>query len=475
MRRLMLAAMHSGAGKTAVTCGLLAALQARGLAVRAFKCGPDYIDPMFHTRVLGVESRNLDLFLQGEAGVRAALGGAAAEAPEGVAVLEGAMGFYDGIAGRSDASAWALADATATPVVLVLRPKGASLTLAAQVKGVQGFRPNSRIAGLLLNDCKPMLAAHLKPVLEQETGLPVLGYLPPMPQAELASRHLGLLTAAEVEDFAARFAAIAAQMERTVDLDALLALAGTAPPLCAPSAAGLPAPRCRIAVARDEAFCFYYVGSLDALRVAGAEPVFFSPLRDAALPQGIGGLYLGGGYPELHARALSQNEAMRRAIRAAVASGLPTVAECGGFLYLQAALQDADGQSWPMAGVLPGHGIRTDRLQRFGYTMLTAQGDSLLLRAGERVPAHEFHYWDSTANGDAFAAQKPAGPYGQTPRRWRCGFAGPSLYAAFPHLHLGGTLPLAERFAGAAARRQAQVPDGAAATKTKTEPKEELL
>lgn len=454
MKRLMLAAMHSGAGKTALTCGLLAALKARGLAVRAFKCGPDYIDPMFHTRVLGVESRNLDLFLQGEAGVRAALAGAEAAAPGGVALLEGEMGFYDGVAGGDEASAWAVARATGTPVVLVLRPGGASLTLAAQVKGMLAFRPGSRIAGLLLNDCKPMLAAHLKPILEQETGLPVLGYLPPMAQAELQSRHLGLLTAAEVEDFAARFAAIAAQLEQTADLDALLALAGEEGlPAAERPPAALP-PRCRIAVAKDEAFCFYYADNLDALRAAGAELAFFSPLRDAALPPEAGGLYLGGGYPELHARALAQNASMRRAVAAAVAAGLPTVAECGGFLYLQAALQGADGGLWPMAGALPGEGVQTGRLQRFGYLELTAQTDSLLLKAGETAPAHEFHYWDCTQNGAAFAAQKPAGPYGRPPRRWRCGVAGPGLYAAFPHLHFGGALPLAQRFADAAARWQ---------------------
>lgn len=440
----MLAAMESGSGKTTVTCGLLAALKKRGVSVQAFKCGPDYIDPMFHTRVLGVESRNLDLFLQGEAGVRRTLSCCEAE----LALLEGAMGFYDGVSGTAEASAWALAEATGTPVVLVLCPKGTSLTLAAQVKGLQAFRSPSRLAGILLNNCKPALAAYLSPILERETGLTVLGYLPPMEEARVPSRHLGLLTAGEVDDFSTRFEAIGHQMEQTVHLDALLALAGEEHRrIQAEQAASGGTFSCRIGVARDEAFCFYYQDNLDALAAAGAELVFFSPLHDSGLPSDADGLYLGGGYPELYAQQLSRNSAMRRTVREAVQRGMPTVAECGGFLYLQNTLEDAGGMAWPMAGVLPGEGIKTHRLQRFGYLQLTPERDSLLLRAGETVPAHEFHYWDSTENGDSLPARKPNGS-----RAWRCGFAGPRLYAAFPHLHFNGAVPLAQRFAEAARR-----------------------
>ena len=438
----MLAAMHSGAGKTAVTCGLLGLLKARRVSVGAFKCGPDYIDPMFHTRVLGVSSRNLDLFLQGQAGVCRTLSACSAE----VAILEGAMGFYDGLAGTDTASAWQLADFTDTPVILILRPKGSSLTLAAQVQGMLHFRPDSHIAGLLLNDCKPGLYAHLAPILERETGLPVLGYLPPMAEADFASRHLGLLTAAEIENFAGRFHSIAAQMEQTVRVNDLLALAAKHTPklphpLCPPLS------RCRIAVAQDEAFCFYYQDNLDALEAAGADLVFFSPLHDDILPQDIGGLYLGGGYPELYAESLSKNWTMRESILLALHGGLPVVAECGGFLYLQSSLQGIDGRPWPMVGVLPGEGIKTSRLQRFGYLTLTAGTDSLLFRSGEVSPAHEFHYWDSTGNGADFTAKKGT-------KSWRCGAASSSMYAAFPHLHFGGALPFAQRFADCAAAYQ---------------------
>ncbi|MEG0803383.1 MAG: cobyrinate a,c-diamide synthase, partial [Pygmaiobacter sp.] len=293
MSRLMISALQSGSGKTVLTCGLLAALKARGWDVRAFKCGPDYIDPMFHSRVLGVPSRNLDLFLQGDAAICHTFAANGGE----VSVLEGAMGFYDGIGGTDAASAWQIAARTQTPVILAVRPKGASLTLAAQIKGLLSFRENSQIAGLLLNDCTPALYAHLAPLLQRETALPVLGYLPPMEQAALESRHLGLLTADEVEQFAERFAGIAAQLEQTVDLDALLRLARGAAPCTAVSAAEIPPHCCRIAVAQDAAFCFYYQENLEQLQQEGAELCFFSPLCDVALPACCDGLYLGGGYP----------------------------------------------------------------------------------------------------------------------------------------------------------------------------------
>ena len=205
------------------------------------------------------------------------------------------------------------------------------------------------------------------------------------------------------------------------------------------------APTVRIAVAQDEAFCFTYAETLESLQAAGAELCYFSPLRDAALPQHIGGLYLPGGYPELYAAQLAANTAMRCAINTAVQRGLPTVAECGGFLYLGQTLEDDAGTAHPMAGVLPGQGFRVGRLVRFGYAALTPQADSMLFCAGEPVPVHEFHHWDSTCNGTAFAAQKANG------RHWDCGFANGHLYAGFPHLYWAGT-PLPQRFVTAAAQ-----------------------
>lgn len=442
MIQFLLAAPRSGSGKTTMTCALLMALKRRGCAPCAFKSGPDYIDPMFHRAVLGVESRSLDLFFSAPETVRTLY--ARGAAGHGAAVCEGAMGFYDGLGGVSDrASAWHLADTLGLPVLLVVEPKGQSLTLAAELKGLDSFRTPSHIAGILLNNCTARMHALLAPMLEKETGLPVLGFLPKLPEAVIGSRHLGLYTAAEVENLQQKLALLADAAEEHIDWPRLLALCEKEPPAL-PVQPETPPARVRIAVAQDEAFCFTYAETLEAFRDAGAEVVFFSPLRDTALPENIGGLYLPGGYPELHARELSENTSLLREIKRKIESGLPTAAECGGFLYLGQSLTDAEGQSWPMAGVLPGEAKDAGRLVRFGYAALSADSDSMLFRAGESFPIHEFHHWDSTANGTALAAKKPVGG-----AEWRCGFVNEHFYAGFPHLYWAGT-PLPQRFAAAA-------------------------
>ena len=442
MIQFLLAAPRSGSGKTTMTCALLMALKRRGCAPCAFKSGPDYIDPMFHRAVLGVESRNLDLFFSAPETVRTLY--AKGAAGHGAAVCEGAMGFYDGLGGVSDrASAWHLADTLGLPVLLVAEPKGQSLTLAAELNGLKNFRTPSHIAGILLNNCTARMHALLAPMLEKETGLPVLGFLPKLPEAVIGSRHLGLYTAAEVENLQQKLALLADAAEEHIDWPRLLALCEKEPPAL-PEKAPQPSARVSIAVAQDEAFCFTYAETLEAFRDAGAEVVFFSPLRDTALPENIGGLYLPGGYPELHARELSENTSLLREIKQKIESGLPTAAECGGFLYLGQSLTDAEGQSWPMVGVLPGEAKDAGRLVRFGYAALSADSDSMLFRAGESFPIHEFHHWDSTANGTALAAKKPVGG-----AAWRCGFVNEHFYAGFPHLYWAGT-PLPQRFAAAA-------------------------
>ena len=303
MIQFLLAAPRSGSGKTTMTCALLMALKRRGCAPCAFKSGPDYIDPMFHRAVLGVESRSLDLFFSAPETVRTLY--AKGAAGHGAAVCEGAMGFYDGLGGVSDrASAWHLADTLGLPVLLVVEPKGQSLTLAAELKGLNSFRTPSHIAGILLNNCTARMHALLAPMLEKETGLPVLGFLPKLPEAVIGSRHLGLYTAAEVENLQQKLALLADAAEEHIDWPRLLALCEKEPPAL-PVEPETPPARVRIAVAQDEAFCFTYAETLEAFRDAGAEVVFFSPLRDTALPENIGGLYLPGGYPELHARELS--------------------------------------------------------------------------------------------------------------------------------------------------------------------------
>ncbi len=444
MIQIMLAAPRSGSGKTTVACALLRLLRRRGMEPCAFKCGPDYIDPMFHRAALGVESHNLDLFLSDEARVRACY--ARACQGHGAAVVEGVMGYYDGLGGTSDrASAWHVADTLDLPVVLVLEPKGESLTLAAELRGLCAFRQNSHIIGVILNRCTPKLCDMLAPALERESGTAVLGCLPPLETARFDSRHLGLCMAQEIEGLDARLDTLADALEQHLDWSRFLRLCAREMPENLPEKSTLKHKKIRVAVADDKAFNFTYTETLETLRDCGVETVPFSPLADVELPSQSSGLYLPGGYPELYAKALSANENMRKSIAAAVRGGMPTVAECGGFLYLGEALCDKNGEMFPMAGVLPGRAANAGHLVRFGYETLCAEADSLLFRAGECFPAHEFHHWESTDCGNGLCVRKNG-------RVWRCGYVSDTLYAAFPHLYFAGRPELAERFAAAARR-----------------------
>ena len=449
MFRIMITAAASGSGKTAVTCGLLSLLEARGEKTCAFKCGPDYIDPMFHRSVLGVDSHNLDLFLAGETRTREIFQRYSQGAT--AVVCEGVMGYYDGLSGREAvASPWHLSTVLDLPALLVVRPKGSALTLAAVIRGLAEFRPTARIAGVILNDCSKGYFDRYGSLLEEESGIPVLGYLPHMEEADFESRHLGLMTAGEIDGLKERIDRIGATMEETVDIDRLLEIGRTeeeTSPGESPAYAGGTVP---IAVARDEAFCFTYAEGLDRLKDAGAELCFFSPLRDEHLPEGICGLYLPGGYPELYGQQLQDNQAMRRQIREEIAAGLPTIAECGGFLYLGKTLADGEGNRYAMAGVLPGEASGRGRLVRFGYARVRAERESMLFRPGEEIPVHEFHYWDTTAGGEDLEAVRASG--GQS---WDFGFATETMYAGFPHLYLGGEAKLAERFVVAAEKYRA--------------------
>ena len=437
--RILIAGTNSGCGKTTLVSGLLTLLNRRGERLCSFKCGPDYIDPMFHASALHTPCRNLDLqFLspnmlcyrmaQGSSGFS-------------LAVAEGVMGFYDGVGLTTKASSCQVAQVTGTPVILTVDARGAAHSILAVIAGFLNLHSGSGIRGVILNRCSPMLYPKLKAaILEQFHGeVQPLGYVPRVPECTLESRHLGLITAQEMEDLQEKLNILADHLEGSLDIPGILALAHSAPPLRYEIPAlpqkGTPV---RVAVATDKAFCFYYQDNLDLLRDLGAEIVPFSPLTDAALPENIQGLYLGGGYPELYEDTLEGNKTMRQSIREALQRGLPCIAECGGFLYLQRELEGRQ-----MVGVLPGTGHNTGKLSRFGYVVLTAQQDNLLCKAGEEIPAHEFHYFDTTANGEDFYARKADG------RGWRCGYGSGTLYAGFPHFHFYAKPTMAERFLNA--------------------------
>ena len=446
--RLLFAAPASGSGKTTLVCGLLRALKNRGQAVRSFKCGPDFIDPLFHETVVGVPSGTLDLFFGTEEQLRGLFCRHAARAE--ISLIEGVMGYYDGLGAATDrASSYEVAKALDAPVVLVVDGRGQSLSALATLEGFLRFRSDSRIRGVIFNRMSEGVYAALKPQVK-ELGIRPLGYVPRAPELMIESRHLGLVTPGEIEDLGQKLDALAALLERTVDMDGLLQLAAEAPALTAPPATPVPPmPSTRIAVARDEAFCFLYQDNLDLLQDYGAELLFFSPLHDAALPAGAQGLILPGGYPELYAQALSANESMRRSIRAAIQGGLSCLAECGGFLYLHRALEDMAGHAWPMVGVLDAGAYRTPRLGRFGYITLSAKADTAFLPAGESVRGHEFHYFESESCGDALRAQKPAGSRG-----WDCCHSRGPLLMGFPHLYYPSNPHFIERFLRACADKE---------------------
>ncbi len=311
----------------------------------------------------------------------------------GAAVVEGAMGYYDGLGGVTDtASAWQLADTLDLPALLVVRPKGASLTLAAELRGLTAFRTPHHIAGILLNDCTQGLCALLKPMLEKETGLPVVGCLPPLPEAAIESRHLGLKTAAEIDDLQRKIQLLSDAAQQTIDWPLLHTLFDRPTPAAVPCT--VPPPRVRLAVARDAAFCFIYAETLEALRENGAELCFFSPLADTALPDNIGGLYLPGGYPELYAARLAANAPLRAAVKSAV-QGRPAHRgpSAAAFCTWAGHYRTPTARPTRWRACCPGRASRSGGLCGFGYARLTARADSMLFRAGETLPVHEFHHW----------------------------------------------------------------------------------
>lgn len=438
--RVVIAAPASGHGKTTVAVGLMAALASRGLQVSGHKVGPDYIDPGYHALATGRPARNLDPYLVGADRIVPLLLHGAAGAD--IAVIEGVMGLFDGRLGYDgEASTAHVAALTESPVVLVIDISHASRTHAAVVAGLAGFDPAVRIAGVVLNQAGS--ARHADEVVNalRSNGIPVLGVLPRDAGVRTPSRHLGLVPAAEREESAAVPARLAQLIEQHVDLDAVAAIARQAPALtgCAwdPAAevGAASGPRPVVAVAGGRAFTFGYTETFELLRAAGCEVVCFDPLTDVHLPAGTAGIYLGGGFPEVYAAELAANTALLGALRAAIAAGVPTVAECGGLAYLCRSVDDVAG-----VGALPGSAAMTPRLT-LGYREATAPADNLLARAGDRVTAHEFHRTQVVFDNPVDAAwQLPDGPDG---------IAGRSLHASYLHTHWAGYPRLAQRFADA--------------------------
>ncbi|MCE9574305.1 MAG: cobyrinate a,c-diamide synthase [Deltaproteobacteria bacterium] len=389
--RLVIAGTASGVGKTTITVGLARALRARGLRVALFKCGPDYLDPTYHARAIAGPCHNLDGWMMGQDAVRATFAHAARGAD--IALLEGVMGLYDGASPVGDAGSTAeIAKWLGVPVVLVCDASGMARSIAALARGFASFDPDLQLAGVIGN--RVGSRGHLE-ILRTATGgsPPVLGGLPKEPALGFPDRHLGLRTAERDAVPEALFAAWGERVAAWIDVDAMVAIARAAPPLPeieVPSAITAPR-RCRIGLAHDEAFHFYYADNLRRLEALGAELVRFSPIHDRALPA-VDGLYLGGGYPEVHAAALAANGSMRAAISAFAGAGRPIYAECGGLMYLARAIVTLDGARHPMVGLVDAEAVMNERLQALGYVEVETQARSVLGPPGLRFRGHQFRY-----------------------------------------------------------------------------------
>jgi len=443
--RIVVAGTSSGVGKTTLVAGLIAALRRRGLVVQPFKCGPDYIDPTYHTHAAGRPCRNLDSWMLDDAGVAASFQRACHGAD--LAVIEGVMGLFDGSDYEDErASSAQIAKLLGAPVLLVLDISGAARSVAAMAGGYARFDPLVRVGACALNFAGSAAhAAGCTRALAAAGAPPALGWLPRNEAWRVPERHLGLVPGPERADPDRWLAPLAGAIEANFDLDAIIALARSAPPLQAVAtppatpAAGGPL----LAVARDEAFAFYYPDNLELLEAAGARIVFFSPLRRELPPAHAAGVYLGGGYPELHAAALSAHTALWDDLRARHRRGSPVWAECGGFMVLAEALIDADGRRWPMAGLVPGVARMTGTLASLGYRQATARRANLLAGPGETLRGHEFHYSVWEGGGAAHSAWALRGTRG--PGTADDGYADGTLLASYLHIHLGQHPRLAPR------------------------------
>ena len=445
---IVIAGVRSGVGKTTIATGIMGALTRRGYAVQPFKAGPDYIDPSYHQVACGVPSRNLDTWLLPHPTVLELYGKASSKRQ--ISVVEGVMGLFDGHSSLDEEGSTAqLAKLIGAPVILVADASKVARSVAAEVLGYQQFDPALNVAGVILNGVAS--DRHLEfcqPQIEATTGLPVLGYLPRRAEFEQPERHLGLIPTVEGTVARQWYDALIAQIEETIDVGRIAELAG----MCASPAPSADAPqvypleqqprRAIIAVAQDKAFNFYYQDSLDLLEAWGAEIAPFSPMEDTSLPEGAGGVYLGGGFPELFAAELSANRPMLDSIRQAAEQGVPIYGECGGLMYLGRSLTGFDEVAYPMAGLVPAVSAMSQSRLSLGYREVEAQADGPLLSYGQRVRGHEFH-WSTLEqppqdNESVYRVVNQGG----RPDGFRAG----SVWATYVHVHLGSGPGLASRF-----------------------------
>lgn len=441
--RLLIAGTGSGVGKTTMTIGIMFALQKRGLTVQGFKCGPDYIDPTYHTAVTKRPSRNIDSFMMTPDVVRAIVARASHDAD--VSIIEGVMGFYDGKSPLyNEGSAAHISEITKSPVILIVNGASMARSAAAIVKGFQTLDEKANIVGVIANQLGSKSHFEIvKTAIERECGIPVIGYLLKGAVPTMPSRHLGLVPAIERGDLDSYFERLAEAIEETVNMDQLLELT-EAPSIVVSSTIFDKQPKTKevhIAVARDAAFNFYYEENFELLRAHGATLHFFSPLQNEEVPKEAQGLYIGGGFPEEFAETLATNDRTKKSIRAAIEQGLPTLAECGGFMYLTEEIVNRQGQVFPMLGIIPGRVRMQDKLAALGYRELTGVSGNFLICEKEQAKGHEFHY--STFEGE------DASPAYVSKSRFRTkeeGYLSKNLVAGYTHFHFASNPKLVKNW-----------------------------
>lgn len=445
--RIAIAGANSGCGKTTVTCGILKALADRNVDLQPFKCGPDYIDPMLHGHIAGKACQNLDPFFLSEEELRDVFvkDGQKAE----FSVIEGVMGYYDGMGVSCENSTYTVTMATKTPTILILNAKGMSYTMIPLLEGMIKHKENP-IKGVILNRCTKGMYQMMKPLIEEKLSIEAVGYLPPSEDVVIGSRHLGLMTAGEISNLDHIIEAVGTLAAETIDIDRILEIGREAEELpVRPENKRKKDTGIKIGIAMDKAFCFYYEENLEVLKELGAVLVPFSPVLDKELPEGIAGIYLGGGYPETYQKELSENESMKESIRKAVESGMPLIAECGGFMYVCNDLIDTDETVYPMTGLVDTDVHMTKKLNmQFGYVTLDAKEDNAFVSKGTKIRAHEFHYSKADNTGEAFIISK------QNKRIWEGVHIKDRVWAGYPHLYFRNCMEMAENFMKMAEERQ---------------------
>ena len=456
--RIMLTAAASGSGKTTITCALLYGLKIMGKRVGALKCGPDFIDPLFHRKVLGIETGNLDLFMSNEDLVKENLIYSCEK--NDITVIEGAMGYFDGIGFSDKASAYDIAKKTKTPVILIIDGRGMARSIMAILDGFLTHDKEKNIKGIIVNNTSKNIWEFIK-VESNKRGITPIGWVPRLKTSGFASRHLGLITPNEIGDFNKIIADIFEEIKDNIDWDALNDIASGAENIdCIKynRVEGFKEKSRRfilaetndkskitttinhdltIAIARDEAFCFYYDENIRILEEYGCKLIYFSPMHDTTVPEGIDALILWGGYPECFVEKLSENKTMLESVRAIVKSGMPAIAECGGYLYLQKTLEGKE-----MVGIFDGNAKKEDKLKHFGYIGVELKrGITLFGRKNICINAHEFHYCHIDNEENDFDIYKAPGTI-----KWTGGVATDNLYAAFPHIFFPGNIDFLESF-----------------------------